>query len=235
MKDSNNSLARFVPHVWAVAAAISAVSAILMVLWLTRRWPLPTNAQWMTQAGSGQRVWKIHVEVYATLGFMLCVIAGRSATSVLLSTVLFGVGAGLVWLSPSNVAAWTIAICGLVGAVGISASGTLSPAGLLRSLRDEAAAATNSRQRWRGISAVCLTALVVEFVYHDVHNAIDRSNDDRKMLKWYAAVRGSDTDGRSPSAPLTIEIFSDIQCPACRELIPEYESLIKSFDATKVS
>jgi protein-disulfide isomerase len=210
-------------HLWAIGALTSGLATVPMYLWASQRLAPPGRGRIMLLIGSGIRPFNVPIELLIAWGFIACLALQRSpAWSSVLSTILFGVGIGLVADSPANVHAWVTLVCGFAGALVSVRSGGISANDLRRRLSDDARTAFRTGGAWRVATFVLAAVLANGWIADDIEAARAERRRAQDVVDRYVRERPSD------SRPLQIELYIDYQCPACARLIPEYGNIVRT-------
>lgn len=207
---------------WVTGAIITGASGVLMLLWFTERLELPTSNRLLLMVGSGKRLWNIPAEVLLSLGFVVCAMASRTAGAIVLSSVLFGVAAGLVSLSPQSMVAWSAAIIGVTAAWICLARIRTSPRSFVYQLVAELRSMGDERCRLRAAAIAFGVLLALHAIHADVSRSVAETSFERRALSWYASMPATDS-----VATTRLEVFTDYQCPACRKLVPEDQRIAR--------
>lgn len=149
------------------------------------------------------------------------------SSAFLLSTALVGVSIGLAVGSRRSLFLW-LPVIAAFAAMMTSAAARGNSARRLRSMPRDLLLALGSSRLRTAVVVWALSALVVAQFLSSHVAAISRTDAQRhELVTWFASGRAiAQPELMPPPGAHRVVVFSDYQCPFCRAMVPQFESIV---------
>jgi len=203
-----------------VVLGISLIGGTMLFLLITGKFSVNIDASLIKYFVIYRTIWKVPIGFYVAIIALISLSAHRSVSwSVFWNTVLFAGTLGMLRDNPSNILLWIMIISGFIA---LCISSATFEGGLKVFLTELFDSMKQLRQRpasaWKIVAATLAVAFVVNYVHNEMVIRTSVEARDTHLLEWY-----KDAHNKVIAANETkLKIFTDYQCPACSQLVPEY-------------
>lgn len=187
-------------------------------------WPhmVVADLSWMRYFVTHLTIWRLPLECYIALLSSGLLVARNSHWRIVVMTLLF---AGSLGSLRSNLYNLSLIVTTLASITGLCASCASIKSNASDYVLGLIGDVTRIRRTPASIWKLSTTVLAVAFVITYLHGAVIRRTseeaDNARLLEWYHDAKGTSYS----TERMTLEIFTDYQCPACSRLVPQYLQL----------